>query len=1285
MTMTVPAIARWDDWRFDLCDSNGVALCSLNEEAQDFEGTAIPGATAHRLETCSFKLPAHGRAASYIDPDVLQMIRITPYEQSAQALWGLIGKVREQYGKTAEQDYLTVSCVGVEYLLHSRQVYHWDGATIGWINVTGGVDDFLKEMVRQTAVAATCGTDVDGNSRAWTWGTLVVAANTTAGTVDSYREGEGFLDEVIAAYAKDHGVGWELRPTVSGGAVTFTFATAVPNNGTNKSTGASRVIINDFADVLVPSASRYRDWQLLVTDMHGMGYSLVASDTTLRTAWGRWEGACNETVHNQVELQLAQFGLKEGFEAEFEASAAAGGACRWLAEYYVGDIVLRNNTRLGIVSEAATIAAIKFTFPNRVLKLEIRWGEKEPNQKQKQGGTYHRLAPGIPVFPRYATPVAVGAANAMGTIANRDMVTGDHVHKAVMVVGAQTVTPDSGIWTYVAGTGMVITGNSPSAHQITFASSVTGGCYWDRAANGGDPYLFPRTSGDDVHVLGGGAFRLYRADSTLAYLLENTGDVLIYGNDGTTQKIGLEAQNGSVGTVHCFTAGRLSSGDGHENVGRLNLYKGLNDDADAHFYDGSIAHWYAGDEHTGLELVTISGTDGSIMARRAVAATLAASIIPTGADSVFQTKRANGTLATWINDDGDVLIYRDAGGGSTEQTVGLEAQYGGVGARKWGCFGRMPDAGGLRTQYALQLFAGNSYGGGSTNANLILFDSGTAYWSTTEATYGSYRVAIGGANGDICGYTAAGVLSFKAASSDGNLERIKGLDYSWPAAHAAGYLYDNGSGTLSWAAAPAQYWTDSGSALYPTTAGRDVVVRKADTTTTITLAAATGSATFAGNVTAQGNAVYVTDANTYLNRTASLLNIKTDRASIYLWNATHTVILGNGTFYPSANNTIKCGDTATRWSNVYSVLGSFTGQITCGAAGAAPLSVPLTSTKVLYFDSDLHDGYHATEASEASKIPVRDANQLINAAGLVQSVNYYLKPGDTGTALAVAGDITATGKSVYASALVHGSYHVTPGGATSAVLAGTVSATQYTSTIPTASGAPFVVASQTEVTNLNAYLLNGHSSTTAATGNTIALRSASGDLTGRVLISSVSTGTPPFTVSSATKVPLLNVTYLNGFPESDTASGDTIARRGLVGQLACAALTCTGITVNAGNIVLSALGATVDGVDLSAFYTAYGLHPHHFTATGTISNGAITLSGSTNTNTNFLDKQIVSSGTGATEKYFYMSDSAGGGSPYWSKAVLQDGTHTHPLSSGTASQAASTFSGTVDQHTSAPV
>ena len=48
------------------------------------------------------------------------------------------------------------------------------------------------------------------------------------------------------------------------------------------------------------------------------------------------------------------------------------------------------------------------------------------------------------------------------------------------------------------------------------------------------------------------------------------------------------------------------------------------------------------------------------------------------------------------------------------------------------------------------------------------------------------------------GSTDEGVTFDFTVNQDGDIVKLKGLTYAWPSSHGAGYLSNNGSGTLTW-------------------------------------------------------------------------------------------------------------------------------------------------------------------------------------------------------------------------------------------------------------------------------------------------------------------------------------------------------------------------------------------------------------------------------------------------------------------------------------------------------
>lgn len=491
--MAVPAVPTFDDWAFELVNLSDGTFVSLNESIIAIEGWAGRGATTHRLESAHLEIPSTSIGADYIDFDNLQLLRIVPYGDATRTLWGVIVKDHESYSERGIRDPIKITLAPIEYLLHSRVVFHKAnaGADVSPISgTTVAADDYLKDLVS----GCTTGVDADGDARTWDWGTLAIAGDlSAAGNVTMGIVG-GFLDEAVDAIAKSQDVDWELRPSVSGGVVTFTFSTAYPRGGTDKSSGASRVIINDIG-AMVPRGERYFDREGMATAMYARGFADVEKSTNFATL-GRWENATDLEDADALKAAMSRMTYKSGSTFGFEAAATAG-QCRWMAEYEVGDLVARNNVRLGVSASNEEINGIKFSFPNRVLQLEIRWGNKEPTNTSKRGGGVWKPPPtDMEWYAAYVTPVEVGGANAEGS--DETKVRGDHVHKGVIQVAAiGEAAPAVGIITFTSS-GSTITLTRPAGDTVNFEAAIGGACLWQ---DSGTYYYTRYGAGNDRPVI----------------------------------------------------------------------------------------------------------------------------------------------------------------------------------------------------------------------------------------------------------------------------------------------------------------------------------------------------------------------------------------------------------------------------------------------------------------------------------------------------------------------------------------------------------------------------------------------------------------------------------------------------------------------------------------------------------------------------------------------------------------------------------------------------------------
>jgi hypothetical protein len=403
----VPEVPTYDDWSFELVTLSDGTFVDLGTSIIEIAGWVNQGATAHRLESAQIEMPARSIGADALLWNAVQLLRIVPYGDSAHEFWGYIIKNKERYTERGIRDAIAVNVAPIEYLLHSRIVYETDNAAADpeAIGVSAAPDntgaDFAKEIVT-ACVAGRFPTAAAADARAWTFGTLAVAANAHDGSVvgGGYSVFEGWLDELIDDLGREYAFNWELRPTVAAGVITLTFQT-VDAGATDKTSGVNKIIINDIG-AMVPAAERYFDRAEMANAAHNRGITTAVLNATSITANGRWEMQTNDVQATDLAIALERTDIKEGSTFDFEASATAD-QVQWMGDlpggYEAGDLVLRNNIRLDIAENSEIINGIGWSFPKRVLELEIRWGNKEPGQKKKKrGGERRPAADPIPGF-----------------------------------------------------------------------------------------------------------------------------------------------------------------------------------------------------------------------------------------------------------------------------------------------------------------------------------------------------------------------------------------------------------------------------------------------------------------------------------------------------------------------------------------------------------------------------------------------------------------------------------------------------------------------------------------------------------------------------------------------------------------------------------------------------------------------------------------------------------------------------------------------------------------------
>jgi hypothetical protein len=323
---------------------------------------------------------------------------------------------------------------------------------------------------------------------------------------------------------------------------------------------------------------------------------------------------------------------------------------------------------------------------------------------------------------------------------------------------------------------------------------------------------------------------------------------------------------------------------------------------------------------------------------------------------------------------------------------------------------------------------------------------------------------------------------------------------------------------------------------------------------------------------------------------------------------------------------------------------SFSGQLTSTlATGTAPFVIAST-TKVTNLNADMVDGYSFNQDVQTTASPTFAGLSL--GVGTLSFGTNNIRNGGTGATALILG---ASGGSVFlrpnGDSSSTGEVTVNPGGViTSNVVNGT---------------APFVVASTTAVTNLNADMVDGlHVAQSSGTGanilgtiprigtdgvtelakyldfhdqsaatqtdydvrftvtgsgtsnaGTLAIGSTmvsnTGSMQASAFTSTVATGTAPFTVTSTTKVTNLNADLLDGLDATSFIRSD--AADSFSGQLTSTLATGTAPFVVASSTAVTNLNADLlDGFHASDFQRADGTTSYSTASTGGTANGQYT-------------------------------------------------------------------------------
>lgn len=378
---------RFEDWTRELVTLSDASFVTIDpQEVVSEEGSVVSGATQHKLESAKMVFLGEVEGVASTMSTALswtewQAIRWIPdRDDPTKTIWGVIKKQTVRYGADLRDNKIELSVIQDpgHAFFHSRPVT-LDGDPVSGVGVNA--DDYMKDLVAQ----AFTGSTPESTSMAWDYGgdLAIESDNSEADALTDLDEFSGWLDDVLDAIGEQYDVDWELLPSVSGSTITWTFNTKHPRGGTDRTSGAGRTVIDDFAGA-APKGERFLDKSQLRNEWVLKDGSASSRDTDSQSAWGLWLGMTDADTADGRAVDLALSALKEGSEWSWE-DALAG--TQWMTDFDAGDLVIKANSRTNEAETNGKIEAVSWSWDNGIiLRPDLRWGDKKPTYTSKRSG-----------------------------------------------------------------------------------------------------------------------------------------------------------------------------------------------------------------------------------------------------------------------------------------------------------------------------------------------------------------------------------------------------------------------------------------------------------------------------------------------------------------------------------------------------------------------------------------------------------------------------------------------------------------------------------------------------------------------------------------------------------------------------------------------------------------------------------------------------------------------------------------------------------------------------------
>lgn len=867
---------RIDDYQFKLYDVDCVWLGDLDVFRPQGKRTQF----GQYGGVCTFSLPLKSRWAEVLKESALHFLRVL---RDGRVIFEGAQIKLERTDKGTD----TANWVDFVFIPIARLYLYWrtgQPITGDKLSVTDLVDDAMKWIVERT-----CGATAPvspGSSLARAYPNFTVAGDKGEhGTTVTINATGSNIYEILQKYAEAHDVDWDV---VFDDNIAPEFETWYPRRGTDKTQGQATEVI--WTDEIAGIEEQRYGWDAMEmpTLVVDQAYSTDAvSSADIRGRWLLREKILIVTDTDELAVDLEARKLAEFYVlGRFRETVGN----QWGKHWFVGDTITWQSNRMGFGPHDDLISEVAWEIDADGWEhLRPTLGKREPTATQylRGGGSSRRSIPDPPAELQFKLRD------------EDDNVVINHTTGHYIILeatdGSITTAADAAAWT------LNIDLPTPGTLTVATADSAPG------------PHTHAITSSNDVS-LGGGAVILASDvnGDLILHALQVTDDLTVDTNGKGLVMSDVTANKILVADGTRYVPADLDSIAGHWTVAAGEIYTTVaNKDVVPLGGTGTIGqiddYW----DGAYIEKLYLTATDTlSLVGPDMVLSATAINVIRAGANVIFQSGGANNR-------------WQVTAAGHFEPVTGASFDIGLDGAKVRAIYAIAGDFTGDVTIDT----SGKGLVMSDVTAGKVLIANGTRYVPADLSSISGHAVL-----------SATHTDSLTAGVSRGSII-IGNVTPKWAElviGAANTHLESNGT-DVSWVL-PDIYGTPG--------------------TLTVSTGNAAG-ATHTHAVTSSANpgavaSILASTANGYLELVrvgptateyiksfaANRLNIVAAQDVVFTAGGVNTLGVNNAAVLPTAaSGTIESGLTGSRWQNVWSVLGNYTGDITIGAGAGLIYSV----------------------------------------------------------------------------------------------------------------------------------------------------------------------------------------------------------------------------------------------------------------------------------------------------------------------------------------------------------